>query len=148
MKTITSILLLILFNQIYGQIGNDSIVNKSKFISLYLISDSCNKLSDWHEKKSCSQKRIVKQLNKKIFENDLGIVEKLSPNTYRIYFTFVIDENGVISDFDIKTDNKVLKNELLKITDLGSIFSDFRLINELGNINKGSFLFPFNIIIN
>lgn len=148
MKTITSILLIIAFNQIYGQMGNDSIASKSKFISIFLISDSCNKLSDWHEKKDCSQKEIVRRFNKKIFGTNSTIIEKLLPKSYQIFFSFVMDEEGVISDFTIQTENAILKKELKNIPELESVFSDFRLIDEFGQIRKGTFRFPIRIRIN
>lgn len=147
MKKIIAILVIMAFNQIYGQMGNDSIATKSKFISFFLISDSCNKLSDWHEKKDCSQKEIVKRFNKKLFGSDSTILEKLSPKSYQINLSFVIDEEGVISDFSIQTENAILKKELKNIPELESMFSDFRLIDELGQIRKGSFRIPLRIRI-
>ena len=147
MKKIIAIIVLMTFNQIYGQIGNDSIATKSKFISFFLISDSCNNLSDWHEKKDCSQKEIVSRFNKKIFGTNSTIIEKLSPKSYQIIFSFVMDEEGTISDIKIQTENATLKNELKKILELESMFSDFRLIDELGQIKKGTFRFPLRIRI-
>ncbi len=145
MKKIIAILIIMAFNQIYGQMKKDTIVPNSKFVSDYLISDSCKATVNWYEKKECSRKEIGDRFNKELFDSDSGILEKLQKTEYRIGNTFIIDENGILSDIDIRTDNADLKIELKKI--LESLVSDFRLIDENGKIKKGRFSFPIEIKI-
>jgi hypothetical protein len=143
MKRTLKILTLLIFSQSFGQIQNDSIPTESKFIAYYLISNSCDSITDWYEKKTCSKKEIESRFRKEIFKSDL--IENLPIKEYLIWHTFIIDQNGLISDVNIKTDNSKLKAELKRI--LEENISDFRLIDENGIIKKGRFSFPIEIKI-
>lgn len=137
------ILILLIFSQSFGQTENDSVPTESKLITYYLISNSCDSITDWNEKKTCSKKEIESRFRKEIFKSDL--IENLPKNKYLIWHTFIIDQNGLISEVNIRTDNSKLKAELKRI--LEENISDFRLIDENGIIKKGRFGFPIEIKI-
>ncbi len=145
MKKVFVILIFVFSSQIYGQAEKDSLNNESKLISYYLISNSCNTISDWHEKKECSRKEIENSYRKGISKSDL--TEKLKAGKYRIWNKFMIDQNGDISEISINTDidNSKFKTELKKI--LKESIINYRLIDENGLIRKGRFSFPIYIYI-
>jgi len=143
MKKILLIFIFITFYQTNGQVEKDSISSEFKFISYYLISDSCNKISNWYEKKKCSRNQIENQFREEFYKSDL--IDKLPKNEYRIWLKFIIDEKRILSDIDIQTENSELKAELKKI--LIKSITKYHLIDENGIIIKRRFSFPIEIKI-
>ena len=139
------ILIFIFSSHIYGQTKKDNLNNESKLISYYLISNSCDTISDWYEKKDCSRKEIENSYRKGINKSDL--TEKLKAGKYRIWNKFMIDQNGDVSEISINTDidNSKFKTELKNI--LKESIINYRLIDENGLIRKGRFSFPIYIYI-
>lgn len=145
MKRVLVILIFIAYNQINSQIEKDSILTESKLISYYLISTSCDSISEWYEKRDCSRREIESNYRRGI--NKSAVTEKLKSGKYRIWNSFLIDENGEISKIVINTDvdNSKVKVELINI--LKESLINHRLIDENGLIKKGKFSFPIYIYI-
>ncbi len=140
LKNVFKILILLFCSQIFGQTENDSITNEAQFVEKHIVTQSCENLANWEEKKECSKEKFRIEISKNLNEK---ILEKLTEKKHKVWCLFWFDTNGKLEITSVKTDNELLKAEFERI--INKIDIEFYLKSENGNLTSGYFNLPIII---
>ncbi|TDT40500.1 hypothetical protein CLV90_3349 [Maribacter spongiicola] len=105
----------------------------------YFVHKDCKDLSNSWDNNSCSKKKITDHIFKYF---DWEKIESKEIE-YKIWFKFYFNEEGLISKYEIQTDELKVKSQIVKL--LNPILSDFSLVDNNNQPIAGQYGFPCRI---
>ena len=120
---------------VFGQFESEYKKETGKY---FVYKDCKDLLNNWGNN-SCSKRKITTYIFKYF---DWEQIENKDLE-YNIWFKFHFGEDGLVSNYEIQTDDEIIKSQIIKILD--SMLSDFKLINANSEPISGRFGFPCRV---
>ena len=111
----------------------------AKGIDKYFVYKDCKDLLNNWGNNSCSKRKITTYIFKYF---DWEQIENKDLE-YNIWFKFYFGEDGLVSNYEIQTDDEIIKSQIIKILD--SMLSGFKLIDANSEPISGRFGFPCRV---
>ncbi|WP_405396338.1 hypothetical protein [Maribacter sp. Asnod2-G09] len=135
MRSIFIFTLLLISQLIFSQVDN----KYAKEIDKYFIYKDCKDLSNSWDNNLCSKKKITDYVFKYF---DWEKIESKEIE-YKIWFKFYFNEDGLISNYEIQTDEITVKSQIVHL--LNPLLPDFSLVDSNNKPIAGQYGFPCRI---